>query len=316
MSNADYDAIVVGSGPNGLAAAIRLAQEKLSVLVFEASDTIGGGTRSAELTLPGFVHDVCSAVHPLAIGSPFFRSLGLEKHGLTFVQPELPLAHPLTQNEAAMLSRSVPETAQQLGPDARAYERMFQPFAANWDQLAPDFLQPLLRWPTHPLMMARFGLMGLRSAAGLANRRFQTEPARALFAGLAAHSILPLESTASAAFGLLLGASAHAVGWPFVRGGSQQIANAMAACLRSFGGVIQTGAPVETLSALPRAKAVLLDVTPRELIRLAKDRLPSGFKNRLERFRYGPGGFKIDYALNAPIPRKSEQCGRAGTVHV
>lgn len=311
-----YDAVVVGSGPNGLAAAIRLAQAKLSVLVLEANPTIGGGTRSAELTLPGFVHDVCSAIHPLGLGSPFLRQLPLERHGLHWIQPDIPVAHPLDGGRAAILKGSVAKTATGLGADQDAYQRLMGALAENWEKLAAELLQPLLHWPRHPMLLGRFGLRGLRAAAPLARARFKTEPARALFAGLSAHSFLPLEQSGSAAFGLVLGMLGHAVGWPLPRGGSQQIANALAAQLRALGGEIVTGTRIERLDQLPLARATLLDVTPRQLLHLAGEKLPNSYRRRLERFRYGPGVFKLDYALSAPIPWAAQSCARAGTVHL
>jgi len=312
----DYDAVVVGSGPNGLAAGIRLAQEGCSVLVLEANDTVGGGVRSAELTLPGFIHDVCSAIHPLGMGSPFFRQLPLQRHGLHWIQPEIPLAHPLENGKAAVLQRAVSVTAEGLGQDERAYQHLFGPLVKNWENLANEFLKPLLHLPRHPLQLARFGMRAILSAAGLANGSFKDEPARALFAGLAAHSFLPLEETPSAAFGLVLGMLGHAVGWPLPRGGSQQLANALAAHLRSLGGEIVVNRRVADLAELPLARAVLLDVTPKQLLVIAGDRLPGSYRKKLERFRYGPGVFKIDYALSAAIPWKAEACRHAGTVHL
>jgi phytoene dehydrogenase-like protein len=293
-----------------------LAQEGLSVLVIEANETLGGGTRSAELTLPGFVHDLCSAVHPLAVGSPFFRQLNLEKFGLTWLAPELPLAHPLDADRAVALDRSVAVTAAGLGADRTAYERLLQPLVSNWESLATEFLQPLLHWPEHAIQLARFGLRSLSSAAGLASRWFRDEPAKAILAGLAGHSFLPLEEVPSAAFALVLAMMGHAVGWPSPRGGSQQIANALAAALRSHGGELRTNYRVQRLSDLPKARVILLDITPRQLLALTGDQLPSSYRRRLERFKYGPGVFKIDYALDGPIPWSAEACRRAGTVHV
>jgi phytoene dehydrogenase-like protein len=316
IKDGSYDGVVVGSGPNGLAAAIRLAQAGLSVLVLEANETIGGGARSGELTLPGFVHDICSAVHPLAAGSPFFRQLALEKFGLSWVEPELPLAHPLDENRAVVLQRSVAGTAGELGQDQKAYERLMAPLVLNWENLAGEFLQPLPHLPRHPVQLARFGWRGFRTAASLAKSRFAAEPARALFAGLAAHSFLPLDQLPSAAFGLVRGMMGHAVGWPSPRGGAQQFANALASSLRSLGGEIRTGCRVEDLGQLPKARATLLDLTPRQLLRVAGDKLPASYRRRLEAYRYGPGVFKIDYALNGPIPWMAEVCARAGTVHV
>ena len=316
ISNKSYDGVVVGSGPNGLAAAIRLAQEGLSVLVMEANDTIGGGVRSAELTLPGFIHDVCSAVHPLGAGSPFFRRLSLEKFGLRWVEPDLPLAHPLGGDRVAALQRLVAGTAAELGQDREAYEKLVAPLVANWEHLAGEFLRPLPRLPRHPVQCARFGWRGLRSAAGLAKSWFAAEPARALLAGLAAHSFLPLEQAPSAAFALVLGMMGHAVGWPLPRGGSRQIASALASCFRSLGGEILTGCRVENIEQTPKARVILLDLTPRQLLRVAGVKLPASYRRRLENFRYGPGVFKIDYALRGPIPWTAAACSRVGTVHV
>jgi phytoene dehydrogenase-like protein len=311
-----YDAVVVGSGPNGLAAAVRLAQEKLSVLVLEANDTIGGGARSGEITLPGFTHDLCSAIHPLAIGSPFFRKLELEKHGLHWIQPEIPLAHPLGEKTAAVLLRSVGETAIALSQDAGAYQRLMEPLVPHWESLSAEFLKPMLHVPAHPIQMARFGMQAIRSAAGLAEAKFKREEARALFAGLAGHSFLPLEERASAAFALVLAMAGHAVGWPLPRGGSQRISDALASLLRSLGGEIKTGVRVESLKELPLARAILLDVTPLQLLLMCGDQLPESYQRRLGKFRHGPGVFKLDYALSAPIPWTAETCRRAGTVHV
>ena len=310
-----YDAIVVGAGPNGLAAGIAIAQTGRSVLVVEGQDTVGGGARSAALTLPGFLHDVCSAVHPLAVGSPFFSTLPLSSHGLDWVQPPAPLAHPLDDGTAVMMERSVEATADGLGPDAAAYRGLFGPLVRDWPKLTDDLLGPL-RLPRHPLVTARFGLTGLRSALSVAQSRFGGERARALFAGLAAHSILPLERPVSAAFGLVLGASGHAVGWPMPRGGAQRIADALASHLTSLGGQIETGRPVERLEDLPAAAVTLLDMTPRQVIKVAGQRLPGFFRRRLEAYRYGPGVFKMDWALSGPVPWRASECARAGTVHL
>jgi phytoene dehydrogenase-like protein len=306
---------VVGAGPNGLAAAIVLAQAGREVTLLEGHETVGGGARSEELTLPGFVHDTCSTVHALALYSPFLRDLPLAEHGLELVHPEVSLAHPLDGGDAVLLERSIDETAGALGADARAYRRLFGPLVGNADPLARELLGPL-RPPRRPLVMGRFGLTAIRSAAGLARSRFEGERARALLAGLSAHSMLSLRTPASAAFGIVLGVSAHAVGWPVARGGSQRLADALAAHLRSLGGRIETGRTVGSIDELPATGATLLDVTPRQLVRLSGDRLPSRYRRRLERFRYGPGVFKLDWALDGPIPWTAPEVARAGTVHL
>ena len=312
----EHDAVIVGSGPNGLAAGIALARAGCSVLICEANATIGGGTRSAELTRPGFLHDVCSAVHPLAAGSPFFKALPLERFGLEWIQPEIPLAHPLDDGSAACLHRDVNFTAEQLHGDSSAYRRLMKPLARNWEKLANEFLQPMLHWPRHPLALARFGIPALCPATLLSKILFKHEPARALFGGIAAHSFLPLESIASSAFGLVLGMAGHAVGWPIPRGGSQTIANALANYLRELGGKIEINHRAENLNVLPKSRAVLLDVSVWEFLRIAREQLPTAYRRRLESFRHGPGIFKIDYALSKPIPWKAEACRRAGTVHL
>jgi phytoene dehydrogenase-like protein len=311
-----YDAVVVGSGPNGLAAAITLAQAGLSVLVREGRETVGGGTRSAELTLPGFVHDVCSAVHPMAACSPFFATLPLAEHGLDFIHPPAPLAHPLDGGQAVMLETSLEATAAGLGADGDAYRRLIGRTVRDWELLSPTLLGPVLRVPEHPLALARFGLPAARSATGLASTAFSGEPARALFAGAAAHSILALEQRVSASFGLVMLALAHVGGWPIARGGSQRIADALVSYLRTLGGEVDTGAPVESLDALPPAETVLCDVGPRQLIALAGSRFPARYRRALTRYRYGPGVFKVDYALDAPVPWEAAGCARAGTLHL
>ena len=309
------DAIVVGAGPNGLAAAIELARSGWSVTVYEAKGTVGGGARTAELTRPGFRHDVCSAIHPIGLSSPFFRQLPLDEWGLEWIHPELPLAHPFDDGTAAVLACSFGETAATLGGDGRAWRQMMQPFADSWHRLMPDVLGPL-HVPRHPLLTARFGRLALQSARGLARRWFDGPRARALFAGLAAHVMMPLEHMPTAAFGLILGIAGHAVGWPLPRGGSQSIADALAAYLRSLGGTIVTGRRVRRLDELPAATAVLFDLTPRQIVRIAGTHLPDRYVRALERYQYGSGVFKIDWALSEPVPWTSAACRRAGTVHL
>ncbi len=310
-----YDAVVVGSGPNGLAAAVELARNGRSVAVLEAEDTVGGGTRSAELTLPGFVHDVGSAIHPLGYASPFFSTLPLEEHGLEWVHPPAPLAHPFDDGTAAVLERSVEETGKTLGPDAAAYRRFMEPIARDFDRIIDSLLGPP-RLPRHPFALARFGLRALRSARGLAEDLFEGEKARGLFAGNAAHSFLPMEQAPSAAFGLVLSTVGHAAGWPFPKGGSQKIADALVSYLRSLGGEIYTGYRVRSVEEVPRTRAVLFDVTPRQLLEISGRHFTGRYRRALERYRYGPGVFKVDFALDGPIPWEAEGCGRAGTVHL
>jgi phytoene dehydrogenase-like protein len=308
------DAVVVGSGPNGLAAAITLAREGRSVLVLEAVATVGGGMRSAELTEPGFVHDVCSAVHPTAVGSPFFAELPLAEHGLEMIQPPAPLAHPFDDGTALMLERSVEDTAAGLGADGEKYRRVFEPLVRDKGRLVPFLLGPR-PLPRHPVAAARFGLLGLRSAIGL-TRRFEDGRTKALFAGLAAHSIQSLRRSPTAAFGLVLGLLGHAYGWPVARGGSQAVADALASYLRSLGGAIETGRRVESVDELPRKSLILLDLTPGQVIRVAGHRLPNRYLRALRRYRYGPGVFKVDWALHGPVPWRAESCARAATVHL
>ncbi len=310
-----YDAVVVGSGPNGLAAAIAIARAGRSALVIEAKETVGGGARTAELTAPGFLHDVCSAIHPMAVGSPFLSRLPLDEYGLEWIHPPAPVAHPFDDGPAAILERSVTATGEALGDDAGAYTRLMSPLVREWDSLVVDILGTL-RMPAHPLVLGRFGLSAVRSAVGLGRAKFKGRNALGLFAGLAAHSMLPLDKPLSAAFGLVLAAAGHAVGWPLPRGGSQSISGALASYLRSLGGEIVTGDPVTAMDDFPKPRSLLFDVTPRQLVRIVGDRLPAGYRRRLETYRYGPGVFKMDWALDGPIPWRSEECGRAGTVHL
>ncbi len=314
----EHDAIVVGAGPNGLCAAITLAQAGLSVKVLEAEDTVGGGARSGALTLPGFNHDLGSTVQALGLASPFLKTLPLEQLGAVWCQPDAPLAHPLDDGSAALLERSVDATAQGLGRDARAYRRLMTPLVDAADRLAVELLGPMgpARLPRHPLLLARFGLSGFRSATGLARARFEGRHAQALFAGMASHSFLSLDRLASAAFGLVLGSFGHSVGWPVVQGGSQKLADALAIHLSSVGGDVVTGYRVAGFTDLPPARAYLFDVTPRQLVAIAGDRLPSRYRRKLTRYRYGPGIFKLDWALDGPVPWAAECCERAGTVHL
>lgn len=315
MRNNSYDAVVIGSGPNGLVAGIRLAQENLSVLIVEADAAIGGGVRSAELTLPGYVHDVCSAIHPLALGSPFFNALPLEQCGLEFVQPPVSLAHPFDDGTAVVIEKSIEKTAEKLGGDSENYCKLVKPFVENWERLAPDILAPL-RFPNNPLLMAKFGLKAFQSARSLANNQFDDIRAKAVFAGIAAHGMIPLEYTASAAIGLVLLTAAHSVGWAFPRGGAGKLSDALAKYFLSLGGKIETNYRIENVDELPASRVVLFDLTPRQIIKIAGHRLPESYKKRLEKFRYGSGVFKIDFALSEPIPWRSKECWQAGTVHL
>jgi phytoene dehydrogenase-like protein len=309
------DAVVVGAGPNGMVAAVTLALAGRSVHVVEAAATIGGGARTAELTLPGFRHDVCSAIHPLAASSAMLAKLGLDGHGLRWLQPEIALTHPLPGGRSGVVWRDIDATASHLGDDARAWKRAVGSLAEHWDQLAAMLLAPLLRPPRHPLVLARFGIPAL-APASMFQRTFDTEEARALFAGCAAHSFLPLRRPLTASFALVLLASAHAVGWPVAEGGSQSIVDALASKLRELGGTIEVGRPVRSLGDLPPAGQVLFDTTPEALASIAGDRLSARERGRLQRFKHGPGSFKVDYALDGPVPWRDEWSRRAGTVHV
>lgn len=310
-----YDAVVVGSGPNGLAAAVTLARAGRSVLVMEAAETIGGGCRSQPLTLPGYLHDVCSAIHPLARPSPFFKALPLESFGLRWLDPPVPLAHPMLDGSTALLHRSFEETIAGFGNDAAAYRRLMQPLVDAGEQVLEQILSPL-SLPRRPVALARFALRSLRSAESLARRWFTEPQVQGLFAGLAAHAALPLDRLPTGAVGLMFATAAHHGGWPMPAGGAQQITLALARYLESLGGEIRTAAPVRTLADLPLARAVLLDVSPVNLCQIAGETLPLRYRRKLQRFRHGPGVFKVDWALDAPIPWAAVACRRAGTVHL
>ena len=312
----EFDAVVVGSGPNGLVAALELAQAGWRVLVLERSDTLGGGARTAELTLPGFRHDVCSAIHPLGLASPALRDLGLEKVGVEWVQPDAPLAHALRPGHSVLQERSLAATAVGLGVDGRPWERLFGPSVGSGLDLVDSLLDPLDLPPRHPVQLARYGMSGLWSVSALARRRFRGDDGPALLAGLAGHSMLSLDAPITTGFGMLLGQLAHVVGWPMARGGSQAIADGLVALIRALGGTVLTGEEVRSLDDLPPARAVICDVTPRQLIDIAGDRLPSAYRRRLERYRYGPGVFKVDWALDGPVPWIDARTARAGTVHL
>jgi phytoene dehydrogenase-like protein len=309
------DAVIVGSGPNGLAAAIAIAKTGRKVIVFEANDTIGGGCRSAELTLPGFVHDICSAVHPFAVTSPAFRSLPLAAYGLEWIEPPAMLAHPLAGGRVVSVYRSLERTADALGADRSAYSKLFGPLIDAWPKIEEAVLGPP-RWPRHPLALARFGLKALQSAEALARHVFAGDSARALFAGIAAHSMLPLHMRPTAGVGLVLTLMAHVAGWVLPRGGAQSLSNALAAHLRSLGGEIVTGTTVSSVDELPPARAVLCDLSPRPLLRIAGHRFPPRYRRALERYRYGMGVYKVDWALDGPIPWRNADCAHAGTVHL
>lgn len=311
----NFDAIVVGAGPNGLAAAIELARAGVSVQVIEANATIGGGARTEELTLPGFHHDVCSAIHPMAIVSQFFRTLPLAQHGLVWLESPLAIAHPLEDGSAAVLELSVDKTAETLGSDAKAYRSLMAPLVRNSSKLFSEVMRPVRLIPRHPFVMARFGFEALRPAEWVA-RRFKTEAARTLFLGCSAHSFVPLDWFGSASFGIVLALAGHTTGWPCAKGGSQAISTALASYLQSLGGEIRTSETIRSMADVPQSRAVIFDVTPRQLAQIAGSALPSRYVRRLERFRYGPGVFKLDYALDGPIPWRNEECTRSATVHL
>ena len=314
LEKLDYDAVIVGSGPNGLAAAILMQQKGLSVLLLEGKSNIGGGLRSAQLTLPGYTHDICSAIHPLAVASPFFEQLPLSEHGLEYIFPTIAAAHPFDNGTAAILKNSVEETARLLGADEQAYLKLMQPIVTDWPNIVDDVLGPL-HFPKHPMAMARFGLKAFTSANYLA-KTFKTPEAKALLAGMAAHAIQPLTNAATSAVALVLIATAHLKGWPIPKGGSNSIADALSSYFISLGGTIETDIYVKSLDQLPSAHAILFDVTPKQLLQIAGHRFSSIYKWQLERYRYGMGVFKIDWALDAPIPFTAETCRQAGTVHI
>ena len=310
----EYDAVIVGSGPNGLAAAITLQQQGLSVLLLEGRDKIGGGLRTEELTLPGYLHDVCSAIHPLAVASPFFETLPLDQYGLEYIYPQTAAAHPFDDGTAALLKHSLSKTAELLGPDKEAYLKLLQPLVNIWPSIAADALGPL-HFPQYPLDMARFGLKALTSAMHLA-KNFKTESAKGLFVGMAAHSMQPLSNIATSAIALVLMINGHLKGWPIAKGGSVKIAEALAIYFTAIGGKIETGTYITSMEQLPSAKAVLFDVTPRQLLTIAGHKLSSIYKWQLERYHYGMGVFKIDWALDDVIPFKAGGVKQAGTVHI
>jgi phytoene dehydrogenase-like protein len=311
----EYDAIVVGAGPNGLAAAIELAKSGKRVCVYEANDVIGGSARSKELTLPGFTHDICSAVHPLALGSPFFKSLSLAQYGLEFIDPPAAVAHPFDDGTALLLHRSIEQTAAQFGVDARSYSRLFEPLVRDWEILAPELLGPI-HFPKHPFAMARFGLNAIRSASSFVRSRFKEERTRTFFAGAVAHSCLSLDQMGTTAFGLVLLTLGHVGGWPIPRGGTQKISDALAAYLKDLGGEIVTSVRIQSIDDLAPSRCVLFDLTPRQLLKIVGSRFAANFRNKLDKYRYGPAAFKLDWALDGPVPWRAIECTQAATVHL
>ncbi|MEX2605064.1 MAG: NAD(P)/FAD-dependent oxidoreductase [Gracilimonas sp.] len=314
-TNTEFDAVVVGSGPNGLSAAVRLSQKGLKVLVLEAKSTVGGGTRTEELTEPGFYHDVCAAVLPTTISSPYLKTLALDRFGLEFIHPEIPFVHPFEDGDAIAIYRSLDKTIDQLGEDGTNYQRLYGSIVKNWDALSEDIFGSL-RIPKHPLKMARFGWYGAFSAKHLSNSLFNMPKTKAMFAGCAAHSIVPLNKAFTSSFGLVLGAAAHTVGWPVAKGGTGSVSKALTTLLKSLGGTIQTNYPVHSLSDIPPAKTILFDLTPHQIVQIVGNQLPLSYKNALRNYKYGPGSFKMDWALSEPVPWSNEQCRKTGTLHL
>lgn len=314
-TSSEFDAVIVGSGPNGLSAAILLAQQGLQVKVIEAKDSIGGGTRTAELTEPGFHHDICSAVHPTGVGAPFLKTLPLYEYGLEWVHPKYPVAHPLDHGEAVIISKSLEKTVERLGSDGKHYQKLIGDFVEHWDRLSNDLFGPV-RIPNNPLSMMQFGWYGMFSAKLLANSIFENIQTKAFFAGLAGHSIIPLEKVFTGSFGLVFASSIHAAGWPVAKGGSHSITKAMAAYLESLGGEIETGNEITSVDELPASKVTLFDLTPKQIADIASNQLPDGYTKKLRKFKYGPGVFKMDFALSEPVPWANEECKGAGTLHL
>ena len=312
---AKYDAVIVGSGPNGLAAGIVLQQAGLTTLLIESRPTIGGGMRSAELTLPGYVHDICSAIHPFGVGSPFLQTLPLHEFGLEWVYPEAAVAHPFDEGTAILLKKSIEDTAQQFGKGAKSYQDLMQPIVKDWEKIAPDFLGPFTL-PKYPFLFTSFGLKAVQSARSIAFRYLKEKYSRGFFAGIAAHSILPLDKVVSAGIALVLGALGHKVGWPFPKGGAQKLANAMGSYYKSLGGIIQTQFEVRAMADIPSTQVVLFDITPQQLLQLEGLDFPHLYRRQLQNYRYGPGIFKVDWALSGSIPFKAKDCLKAATIHL